>query len=82
MADTILDWVTRWWDFIDSRQIVRRLVLFLTLWMTWKSFEWAAAYAAITKMDGLGTGAVIAAVTAPVAALQGYVFKIYAEGRG
>lgn len=60
---------------------VRSFVLYITLWMTWEAFQWAAAFAYAAKLDGLGTGAVIAAVTAPIAALQGFVFKIYSESR-
>jgi hypothetical protein len=76
--------VTRIWDWIDTRSIVRRIVLFVTLWMTWRSFTWAADYAnhlSLTPGIGLEAAAIIAAVTAPIAALQASVFKIYSDGR-
>jgi hypothetical protein len=72
------------WDWIDTRSIVRRIVLFVTLWMTWRSFTWAADYAnhlSLTPGIGLEAAAIIAAVTAPIAALQASVFKIYSDGR-
>lgn len=73
--------ITRFLDFIDRRAVVRRIVLLITVWMTWRSFVWAAAFAQTTTFDGTNTGLVIAAVTAPVAALQGFIFKVYSEGR-
>lgn len=68
-------------DFIDNRAVVRRIVLSITVWMTWRSFVWAAAFADHTTLGGTDAGLIIAAVTAPIAALQGFIFKIYAEGR-
>jgi hypothetical protein len=52
--------------------------------MTWRSFTWAADYAnhlSLTPGIGLEAAAIIAAVTAPIAALQASVFKIYSDGR-
>ena len=60
---------------------VRAFTLYVTLWMTWEAFQWATHYAVAARLDGLGTAAVIAAVTAPISALQGFIFKIYAESR-
>lgn len=73
--------ITRFWDWVDSRSITRRIVLFVTLWMTWAAFIWAAGFAEATDKAGLEVAAIIAAVTAPIAALQGFIFKVYAEGR-
>jgi hypothetical protein len=52
--------------------------------MTWRVFTWAAGYAeSITLTPGLGleAAAIISAVTAPITALQVWVFKIYSDGR-
>jgi hypothetical protein len=68
-------------DWVNNHSIIRRVVLFITLWMTWEAFHWASQYAYTTKLDGVGTAAVIAAVTGPISVLQGYVFKVYAGGR-
>lgn len=76
--------IADFWNWIDTRSVVRRVVLFVTLWMTWRSFTWAADFANnLTLSAGIGieAAAIIAAVTAPIAALQGYVFRIYTEGR-
>lgn len=73
--------IKTFWDWIDDRSVVRRLVLFITLWLTWESFHWAAGYAVQTKLDGLGAAAVIGAVTAPISFLQAAIFKNYSESR-
>lgn len=74
--------MAKFWDWIDSRAIVRRIVLFVTLWMTWRSFTWAAEYATVYQAGaGADMALLVGAVTAPIAALQGFVFKIYSETR-
>lgn len=67
----------------DKRNFVsvRAFTLYITLWMTWEAFQWAAAFAYAAKLDGLGTAAVVAAVTAPISVLQGFIFKVYAENK-
>lgn len=74
--------INRFWDWVDTRSVVRRIVLFVTLWMTWAAFVWAAGFAETTDKSGVEVGLIIAAVTAPIAALQGFVFKVYSESRG
>lgn len=69
-------------DFLDNRAVIRRIVLFVTLWMTWRGFEWAGQFASTTPKSGLEVAAIITAVTAPVAALQAAVFKVYSSSRG
>lgn len=74
--------ITKFWDWVDSRSIVRRIVLFFTLYMTWNVTYAAWLFSHASKFDGLGTAAVIAAVTAPTAALQVYAFRDYINGKG
>jgi len=74
--------MTKFLDFVDNRAVVRRLVLLATVWMTVWVTGSAWDFAMLSKFDGLGTAAVIAAVTAPLAALQAAVFSVYAKGRG
>jgi hypothetical protein len=63
----------------------RSAVLFITLWMTWRAFAWAAAYASAATVDGdsaIAVAAMIAAVTAPISALQAAVFRAYIDSKG
>lgn len=73
--------IDRFWSWVDNRSIVRRIVLFAMLWMTWSAFTWAAMFAATSDKSGTDVAAIIAAVTAPISLLQGYVFQVYAKGR-
>lgn len=73
--------IARFWTWVDSRAIVRRIVLFVTLWMTWQAFTWAGVFAMTSDRPGMDVAAIIAAVTAPISVLQGYVFQVYTKGR-
>ena len=69
--------------WIDRRNFiaVRSAVLYVCVWMTWKATAAAWAFVEASKFDGTGTAAIVAAVMAPVAALNGYVFGWYADSR-
>lgn len=75
------DFFTALLDFIDNRVVVRRFVLTFTLYMTWLATHQAWLFAKVSTFDGLGTAAVIAAILAPVAALQGFAFSAYTDTR-
>ena len=77
----ISEWVTKFWDFIDNRSMVRRFVLLLTVYMSWLSFIWAMEFAAVTPKTGVEVGLLIAAVTGPISVLQAFVLKVYSDGR-
>lgn len=67
----------------DARNFVsvRSFVLYITVWMTWEAFNWAAVFATTTAKSGSDVALIIAAVTAPISLLQGFVFKTYSESR-
>lgn len=70
----ILADVVQW----ERKLAVRRsVVLFVTLWMTYKAFDWAAAYAGSLGSVDASAALVIAAVTAPITYLQKVVFEAY-----
>ena len=75
LLGTILAWETK-------LGVRRTVVLFVTLWMTYRAFEWAAKYA-ISGMEtnGLEAAAIIAAVTAPITYLQKTVFESYIKSK-
>jgi len=76
--------LTKFWDFIDNRGVIRRVVLGMSIWMLYDAGKWAGVYATqaleLGKTD-VGIGVVIGAVTAPATLLAGYVFKAYLESR-
>ena len=65
--------------WIDRRNFVsiRAAVLGVTVWLTISVVREAWLFAAVSHFDGIGTAAVIAAITAPVTALQGFAFSSY-----
>jgi hypothetical protein len=69
------------WDFIDKRQVIRRVAFVWVLWLTGKVMAWTMDYGWHSNQTGAEIAMVIAAVWAPLAALQGAVFKFYDEGR-
>lgn len=75
VLSSILEW--------ERKLALRRTtVLFVTLWMTYRAFEWAAHYATTTsETSGLEAAAIIAAVTAPISYLQKTVFEAYISSK-
>ena len=75
LLNTLLSW--------ERKLAVRRsAVLFVTLWMTYRAFDWAAQYALTTsETSGLEAAAIIAAVTAPISYLQKSVFEAYISSK-
>lgn len=75
---------TKAWNFIDDRDIDKHAVSLFILWGTWKLTEWAMGFAAASSIagkNGVETGAVIAAVTAPYMALQAAAIAFYFKSR-
>lgn len=80
-----MSWDSFWFKFaeVEERLALRRtLVLFVTLWLTYRSYSWAAefAYVAMVKADGnlmIASAAQMAAVMAPITYLQKVVFEAY-----
>jgi len=59
-----------------------RLVLVVTMLMTWRVTEWAFEFAHATAgLGGYDVAATIAAITAPFTALQAAAFRVYTEGK-
>lgn len=69
------------WNFLDSRYIIRRMVLFITIWMSYISYLWAASFAATCMKDGTEIALIIGAVLVPISALQGFAFKLYLDSK-
>lgn len=85
MTALLNNWFTKFWDFVDGRGVIRRLVLGATMWMTfWISYrmtEFVFAALAASKLSEGNIVLSIGAITAPIVALGGYVFKVYLDSR-
>jgi hypothetical protein len=75
-------WLTRWWDWIDKRDIDKHLLSMGIFYGTVKLTEWAMAFAqAHPDKPGLELAAIIGAVTGPYMALQAAAVKFYFDAR-
>lgn len=72
----------RFWDWVDSRYIVRRLLLVFTSALCAHAYFWAVRFAETTSKSGAELGLVIVAVTGPVSLLMSQIAKLYNDGRG
>jgi len=74
--------LTRFWHWVDHRNIDLHAVLFVTLWLTWDVIGWAMSFADNhTDMDGQKAALVIAAVLGPWGLMQAAMFGFYANAR-
>lgn len=65
-----------------TRRPFSRLVLVITMAMTWRVTEWAFDFARTTAgIGGYDVAATLIAITGPFAALQAAAFKVYTEGK-
>lgn len=84
MTEALNNGLTRFWDWVDGRGVIRRATLGVVIWLNWLAGEHAYTYAMQALSAGktdAGIGAIIAAFTAPAALLAGAVFKSYSESR-
>jgi hypothetical protein len=84
VADILNNSFTRFWDFVDSRGVIRRVVLGIAIYMLWVQAKWANEYALTALSHGksdASIAAIVAAISAPATMLVGYVFKTYSDSR-
>ena len=69
--------------WLNKRNLVglRSVIVYVTLYITYKAFEWSISYATTSPYDALGTAAVMGAVTGPVSVLLGAVAAIYTSSK-
>jgi hypothetical protein len=72
---------TGFMDWLDNRMIIRRIVLFLTMYLVLDSYIWAKNYAWLSTRNGSDIALVVVAVTAPVTLLLKFVLDNYTEVR-
>jgi hypothetical protein len=77
----ILCAVTHIWDFVDKRQIIRRGAFLWMLWITAKVVFWTLDFAQVSARPGIEVAAIIAAIWAPLATLQGALVRFYDDAQ-
>jgi hypothetical protein len=85
MSETFSNWLTSFWDWVDTRGVIRRIVLFtamgMTFWISLRMTEFVFAALALGKISEGSIVAAIGMITAPIVALGGYVYKAYLDSR-
>jgi len=66
-------------DVVSQYVPTRTIVLTTAIWMTWAVSDWAMWFAVGNARNGVEIAAIIAAVTGPICAFGGYVFKTFAD---
>lgn len=69
--------------FCDKYKVTRRTALFGSLWLTADSYIWAKRFAeaAPSGVDWAQKPLIIGAVLGAVTAMQGWVLKLYIDGK-
>jgi hypothetical protein len=68
-------------DYVSKYIPTRTVVLTTAIWMTWAVSDWAMWFATGNARNGMEIAAIIAAVTAPICAFGGYIFKAFVESK-
>jgi hypothetical protein len=72
--------LTDFWDWVDERMVVRRLMTIGTFLMTMWAIKWAMEFALSSPRPGADIAMIIGAVMVPVNSLLGYMFSVYTSG--
>lgn len=78
-SDTYLEHAGNFLDFIDKRQIIRRVAFVWVLWLTGEVVYWTMSFGWYSVRPGLEVAAIIGAIWAPLGVLQGMIFKFYED---
>ena len=76
-----MKYITAFWDWVDNRVVVRRILTLGTFVMTVWAIQWAMVFAYHMPRSGAEVAMIISAVMVPLATLQGYLFSAYSKGR-
>ena len=74
---TTLELLGRFWDFVDERQIVRRIMTLGTFAATIQVVWWAMEFSTNSNKVGSDIALIIGSVMIPINAIQGYMFSSY-----
>jgi hypothetical protein len=73
--------MTKFWDFIDDRFVIRRVMTLGTFAMTVYVIWWATEFATTSARAGADIAMIIGAIGVPLNTLMGYLFSAYNTGR-
>jgi hypothetical protein len=71
------------WDWIDKRRIIARIVILLTIWLTFRVVDWAMNLPYdLDHRSGTDIALIQAAVLGPWGLLQAAMFRFYTQAIG
>ena len=73
--------IGKFFDFMDERHIVRRLLLILVAYMSYDTYQWAKELVMVKDTPGAELGLIIAAVTVPISFLLKELVSLYNQSR-
>lgn len=73
--------IAKFFGFLDKYRISRRVTLYISLWLTVDSYVWAKTFAESYAGDSMQIPVIIGAVLGAVSLMQGWVLKLYIEGK-
>lgn len=76
-----MNWLTRFWDWVDARDIDKHIASWIIFYGTVSLVQWAMKFATDGDRPGIEIAAIIAAVCAPYMALQAAALKWYFDAR-
>lgn len=80
-TDKWVGWISKFFDWVDNRDVDKHLVSLLILWGTVELTRWAQRFAEHGDRPGLEVAAIIAAVMAPYMGLQAAALAFYFRAR-
>jgi hypothetical protein len=80
-ANVIVRLGAAFWDWIDQRAIVRRVMTLGTFGVVVQTTMWAQHFVETTTKSDAGVALMLGAVTAPITALMGFMFSTYQQSK-
>lgn len=76
-----MKYVTMFWDWVDTRLVIRRIMTLgtfvMTAWVIW----WSMTFAFASTRPGGEVAMIISAIMVPLNWLMAYLFASYSKGR-
>lgn len=73
--------MSAFWDFIDRRAIVRRIMTLGTFYLVVENLHWSYVFATTSPRNGMEVAAILGAVGTPLSLLMGFLFNSYKDSR-
>lgn len=69
------------WDWVDERAVIRRVMTLGTFAVVVQTTLWAQRFVETTTKSDAGVALMLGAVTAPITALMGFMFSTYQQSK-